>query len=367
MTIVNVELGSNSYPIYIQADVLSHVSGLLEEHGLTDSLFVITDSNVAPLYGQTLVLQLEEQGFDIHLLTVNAGESSKSLRCAQDLYTQLLRNGADRQSVVLALGGGVVGDLAGFVAATFMRGIRFVQVPTTVLAQVDSSVGGKVGINHTLGKNLIGAFYQPKLVIIDPMTLSTLEQREIRAGFAEVIKYGLIHSRPLFDVCSNHIKELFQLRNPELLHKVIQQSCQVKADVVSEDELEGGLRAILNFGHTLGHALETVTDYDTYLHGEAVIHGMQAALFLSEKISALSPEQRIHSASILDCFKAPPIPESVTVQSLVDAMKTDKKRSSKGQLWVLLEDFGRAVLKRDVSDSDVLEAIDVMLSRGHSS
>ena len=200
MKIVNVDLGERSYPIYVQAGLLGQLSSFLKKHNLDKRLFLITDENVNQFYGAHVLSQLSKAGFDATLFQVPAGERSKSLQQANELYTRLLESRADRNSVIIALGGGVVGDLAGFVAATFMRGIQFVQVPTTILSQVDSSVGGKVGVNHAMGKNLIGAFYQPQFVLIDPDTLKTLPQREIRAGYAEVIKYGFIHDRDFYGI-----------------------------------------------------------------------------------------------------------------------------------------------------------------------
>jgi len=297
------------------------------------------------------------------LCSVPAGESSKSAASCEVLYSFLLEHGADRHSVVIALGGGVVGDLAGFVAATFMRGIRFVQVPTTLLSQVDSSVGGKVGINHRLGKNMIGAFHQPQLVLIDPNFLSTLPIREVRAGCAEIIKYGFIRDADFFNLVSDRLEELFHLKDQRLLETVLSTSCRIKAEIVKKDEREAGIRAVLNFGHTVGHALEAVTDYRYFLHGEAVVWGMQAAVFLSYLAGFISRRQTDGYSSILSEFQCPAIPMSCTRAGLKTAMMKDKKRSSKGQLWILLNNLGQAELVRDVAERDVDAALDFILQR----
>jgi 3-dehydroquinate synthase len=362
MTTLNVDLGEKSYPIYIQNGLLAELPVLLKRLGLTDSCCIITDDNVNRLYGEQVCDSLRRADFHTTIYAVPAGESSKSLAQADLLYTKLLQDRADRNSIIIALGGGVVGDLAGFVAATFMRGVRFVQVPTTLLAQVDSSVGGKVGINHSLGKNLIGAFHQPRLVAIDPQTLRTLPTREIRAGSAEVIKYGFIRDRQFYELVAERLADLFSLSDTALLETVLYKSCAIKADVVSKDEREAGLRAILNFGHTVGHAIEAETGYSHFLHGEAVVHGMKAALYLSSLAGNFPKKDIEEMIKLLDAFQPPPLPEKLTVDGLLHAMQKDKKRSSKGQLWVLLKSVGEAYLTREVPDEHVHEAVDYLLA-----
>ena len=365
MITVDVNLAERSYPIYIQAGLLDQLPVFMQNHGLDDSLFVITDENVENIYGER-IRKLFQDSPHMQLLSVPAGEPSKSLDQANALYTQLLQSRANRNSVIVAFGGGVVGDLAGFVAATFMRGIRFVQVPTTILAQVDSSVGGKVGINHALGKNLIGAFYQPQFVLIDPETLKTLPQRQIRAGSAEIIKYGFIQDVQFYNEFVTHLDEFYDLKNTQFVESVLQKSCQVKADVVSQDERESDLRAILNFGHTVGHALEAITQYSYFLHGEAIIHGMKAALYLSFLAGHLTRDKVLESCSHLDRFSAPDLPADIKYETLIAAMQQDKKRSSKGQLWVLLETIGNAILTREVGDSQLEQAIDFMVAQSRT-
>ncbi len=360
MRIVNVDLGERSYPIYIRAGLLPQLADYLKKHNLDERLFVITDDNVKSLYGEKVLAGLLAADMQAELLVVPAGERSKSLQQADMLYTRMLESRADRHSVVIALGGGVVGDLAGFIAATFMRGVPFVQVPTTVLSQVDSSVGGKVGVNHPLGKNLIGAFYQPQFVLIDPGTLKTLPVREIRAGFAEVIKYGFIHSREFYDAVAAHLDALFNLSDPEQLESTLYTGCRIKAEVVSQDEKEAGRRATLNFGHTVGHAIEALTGYAQFLHGEAVVHGMKAALHLSWHTGGLSESSVKEAVTLLQQFQAPPLPADMSFDALSEAMQKDKKRSSKGQLWVLLQDIGRSLLTRKVSEEQARRAVEFM-------
>lgn len=363
MKTVFVELGERRYPIYIESGLLRLLPDFFNEHQTTDHLYIITDENVRQLYGESVIASIRHAGLQVDLFSVPAGESSKSFEQAQLLYTKLLEKQATRQSIIIALGGGVVGDLAGFVAATFMRGITFVQIPTTVLAQVDSSVGGKVGINHPLGKNLIGAFYQPKFVLIDPVVLASLPEREIRAGAAEIIKYGYIYDREFYNLISNQLAALFSRKDTALLERALYRSCEIKAAVVAEDETESGLRAILNFGHTVGHAIETVTGYTAFLHGEAVVHGMKAALYLSHLAGRLTMAQLEENAAVLDQFKVPQLPAGMSCDKLLFAMQNDKKRSAKGQQWVLLQEVGRAFLTRSVPEEWVRQAVDYMIQK----
>ena len=359
-----VELGERSYPIYIRSGGLQHISDYLRQHRLEDDLYIITDSTVHQLYADAIARALEKGGHRFYFISVKPGELSKSLATAGQIYTRLIESGATRKSIIVALGGGVVGDLAGFIAATFLRGIRFVQIPTTVLAQVDSSVGGKVGINHPLGKNLIGAFYQPEFVLIDPYVLKTLPLREIKAGFAEIIKYGFIRDESLFSLLQEKHQSFLSLHDYDLIEKVIHTCCHIKAAVVSQDEKESGLRAILNFGHTAGHALESVTHYKVFLHGEAVLHGIRAALYLSRVLAYLSPDEEARGQQFITALAPPAIPRTVTTTALLSAMQHDKKRTREGQLWVLLKRIGQSFLSRDVDEEAVEQALDYMLKAG---
>src|SRR4030066_1188220 len=269
MKTLNVELGERRYPIHIGSGLLRRPE-LLKPCVAGGRVLVVPNETVGPLYLETLLKQLTP--WSPVCVVLPDGEAYKTLDVLNDIYTALLKNHCDRKTTLIALGGGVVGHMTGFAAATYQRGVPFIQVPTTLLAQVDSSVGGKTGVNHPLGKNMIGAFYQPSLVCIDVDTLKTLPKREFRAGIAEVIKYGVIADSRLFDYLTDHKDEILSLG--DRIINIIKRSCEIKADVVSKDERESGLRAILNFGHTIGHALETVTDYKKYLHGEAVAIGM---------------------------------------------------------------------------------------------
>lgn len=280
---VAVNLGARSYPILLGDGLLADLGQLLHHYRLTaPRVALVTDSIVGKLYKERVADILAQAGFEPWTIEIPSGEEHKNLAWLAFLYDKLVEGRIERRAPLIALGGGVIGDMAGLAAATFQRGLPFVQVPTTLLAQVDSSVGGKTAVNHSSGKNLIGAFYQPRLVVIDVATLKTLPRREFIAGMAEVIKYGVILSPDLFALLENQLAALLRL-SPALLIEVIKICCQLKALVVEEDETEGDYRAILNFGHTLGHAIETATNYKQFLHGEAVAIGMAFATHLSWK------------------------------------------------------------------------------------
>ncbi len=347
MNRVHVDLGENSYDIFIHPGLLQDIPSLTRSLSLQGTFFIISDTRVAFLYGETVLQQFQKLG-QAHLLTVPEGESSKSISVADSLYTRMIQLGAHRKDTIIALGGGVIGDLAGFVAATFMRGIPFIQIPTTVLAQVDSSVGGKVGINHPLGKNLIGAFYQPRMVIIDPEVLHSLDERQVRAGLAEVIKYGLIWDSDFFHTLETHIKAIKSLKDKTLVNDILEKCCKIKAEVVRQDEKESGLRAILNFGHTLGHALEAVTGYRTLFHGEAVAHGMLMALELS-KTCGLSAQEASQGQELIRRLDVASLPEHLDPAAILKSMAKDKKRLGNVQTWILLTSIGRAVITNTVS------------------
>src|SRR4051812_5397280 len=280
MRIVEVPLDARTYSIHIGPALLGQLASQCRALNLGDKCAVISDRNVARRYARACMNNLKESGFQPALISVAAGETAKSLKVAQSCYDALSKHRIERKSFIVALGGGVVGDLAGFLAATYLRGVAFVQLPTTLLAQVDSSVGGKVGVNLKAGKNLVGAFYQPRLVLCDLDTLRTLPPREFRAGLAEVIKYGIIYDATLFEQFERAMDRIL-VQDPAVLEPIIARCCEIKAYVVSEDETEAGLRAILNFGHTIGHAIEAISGYRKYLHGEAISIGQIAAARLS--------------------------------------------------------------------------------------
>jgi 3-dehydroquinate synthase len=339
--IVKVPLGSRSYDIKIGTGLLANLGTECARLNLGTRCAIISDGNVALRYAPAAQRALRSAGFQPALITVSAGEKSKSLKTVQACYDELARQKLERQSFVVALGGGVVGDLAGFVAATYLRGIPFVQVPTTLLAQVDSSVGGKVGVNLKAGKNLVGAFYQPRLVICDLKTLDSLPAREYRSGLAEVIKYGIIYDATLFATLE---KDLFKLlkRETRTLAFVVARCCEIKAEVVRQDETESGLRAILNFGHTLGHALEAVSHYGKYLHGEAISVGQAFAARLSRTVLGL-PETEVRRITGLLERSGFPIKLKLTpaqISNVLAAMKLDKKVRAGDIKFVLARRIG---------------------------
>lgn len=356
---VRVELGERSYDIVIGPGLLAHIGELLEPLKLSRRGVIITDSNVGFGYGVSLRETLRAAGYEVGLMDVPAGEVSKSLRQAERLLEQLPALGLDRQSFVIAFGGGVVGDLAGFVAATYLRGIAFVQVPTTLLAQVDSSVGGKVGVNLPQGKNLVGAFHQPRLVVADTNTLWTLPDREMRAGFAEVIKHGAIRDAEFFAWLENKHADVLALE-PHAVAQVVRRCCEIKGEVVAADEREGGLRAILNFGHTIGHAMEALSDYEGVLHGEAISMGMVAAAYLSTKRAGLPASEAARLRTLLENSGLPVrLGDSYHLPELMEAMRLDKKAKNGKLRFVLLKRFGEAYVSDEVTDEDLKETIDV--------
>jgi 3-dehydroquinate synthase len=320
---------------------------------------IITDSNVGPIYAGKLQGQLKAAGMDSEILTVTAGEASKSLRQASRLFEKLPGLKLDRQSFVIALGGGVVGDLAGFVAATYLRGLALVQVPTSLLAQVDSSVGGKTGVNLPQGKNLVGVFYQPRLVLADTDTLATLPERELRAGFAEVIKHGAIRDAEFFAWLERHHTAVLR-REGEAVTHAVRRCCEVKAGIVSADEREAGIRMFLNFGHTIGHAMEALTEYFGLLHGEAVAMGMCCAGQLSVKRAGLPAVEATRLQALIAASGLPTrLGENYRLEQLLDAMRLDKKARAGKLQFVLLKRIGEAVVSRDVTDQDVQEVVNV--------
>ena len=340
---VGVSLGARSYEVLIGRDLLSALGGHCRRLGLGSRCVVVTDETVGEKYGGRAMESLAEAGFEASLYSVPAGESSKSLewvRAGCDCFAGLR---LERGGVVVALGGGVVGDLAGFLAAVYLRGIDFVQVPTTLLAQVDSSVGGKVGVNLEAGKNLVGAFHQPRLVLCDLEVLMTLPMREFRAGMAEVVKYGVVCDEGLFSLIEAERGKILA-REDGLLESIIARSCEIKADVVARDERDGGVRAVLNFGHTVGHALEAITGYGEYLHGEAISVGQVAAAMLSARQLGLDAGAVKRIRNLL-CSLG--LPVSVALSGgqrgkLLEAMRLDKKVNEGAVRFVLAERVGRA-------------------------
>ena len=336
-----VNLGDRSYPIYIGAGILSRAGELLEQAGVRGKVAIVSNPTVAQLYLDTTHEALTSSGYEVVPVLVPDGEEHKNLSTLSTIFDTLVSNRFERRSCVMALGGGVVGDLAGFAAATYLRGVPFVQVPTTLLAQVDSSVGGKTGVNHRDGKNLIGAFYQPRLVIVDLTVLLSLPRRELIAGLAEVIKYGIIEDPDLFNVLEQKMGSLLAL-NLELLTHVVAKSCAIKAHVVEQDEREDDYRAVLNFGHTLGHALEAATNYQTFLHGEAVGIGMAKATAISfqQGFCDAATVGRINQL-IVKAGLPREIPPGLSAQALVRGMEVDKKSADGKIKFVMCAGIGK--------------------------
>ena len=352
MHTVSVQLGNRSYAIKVAPGLLKQLGGECARLKLGDRCAIITDTNVGRKFAKPVYESLLKAGFEPVLITVPAGEKAKSLKSVQSCYDQLAAHRLERKSFIVALGGGVVGDLAGFVAATYLRGIPFVQIPTTLLAQVDSSVGGKTGVNLRAGKNLVGAFYQPRLVLCDLDTLKTLPEREFRAGLAEVVKYGIIFDAKLFAQLERDLPKILK-RDQKILAPIIARCCEIKAEVVAQDETENGLRAILNFGHTIGHAIENSSGYGKYLHGEAIAIGQVAAAKLSHKILGLASDD---IARIEKLFVRAGLPVRIKLNSaqrkkLFTAMKLDKKVSAGEIKFVLVEKIGKVVWGQSASSA----------------
>ena len=342
MYVIKVPLGVRSYTISIGTDLLARLGNECKRLYLGRRCAVVTDRNVAPRYAEVAVQSLIESGFEPILISVPAGETAKSLKVVASCYDQIAGHRLERKSFVVALGGGVVGDLAGFVAATYLRGIDLVQVPTTLLAQVDSSVGGKVGVNLKAGKNLVGAFYQPRFVLCDLGTLETLPVREFRSGLAEIIKYGIIHDVELFRRLEQVMPKIL-LRDHDTLSSVVARCCQIKAGVVGQDETESGLRASLNFGHTLGHALEAVAGYGKFLHGEAIAIGQVFAARLSAELIGF-PQRDVER--IAGLFEKAGLPTHIKMnpaqrEKLFETMQHDKKVSEGIVKFVLVNKIGQ--------------------------
>ncbi|WP_088102207.1 3-dehydroquinate synthase [Halalkalibacter urbisdiaboli] len=353
---VVVSTASKQYSVYIQAGLRKEVGGFLQKllKKAPSSVLVVTDSQVAKRYLTDVTNSFDSQ-VEVFQAVIPNGEASKSFSVYEQLLTKALECGLDRQSVIVALGGGVVGDIAGFVAATYMRGIRFIQVPTTLLAH-DSSVGGKVAINHSLGKNMVGAFHQPEAVLYDTETLFTLPEHEWRSGFAEVMKHGLIREAPFYQWLIETI-ESFQELTIDKVNKMLEKSIAVKAEIVTEDEKEIGIRAFLNFGHTLGHAIETKLGYGRMTHGEAVVIGMVFAMKLSEEVLNVTLPIVEFKKWLKKFHYQTEIPKELSAQELLDTMKKDKKVEAGSIRMVLLKEVGEAVVQ-EVNDSTLIQALE---------
>jgi len=357
-SVIEVNLPQTKYEIAIASGILKELGDRLKNLKIGQKVLLVSNPEIYKYYGETAVKSLENAGFDVCTHIIPAGERYKNLDSIQQIYDTALNNHLERSSTMVALGGGVVGDMTGFAAATWLRGINFVQVPTSLLAMVDASVGGKTGVNHPRGKNLIGAFYQPRLVLIDPDVLKTLPPREFRAGMAEVIKYGIIWDADLFSELESCDRlDNLSVISQNLLQNILIRSCQAKADVVSQDEKEGGLRAILNYGHTIGHAIESLTNYELFVHGEAVAIGMVAAGEIAKQMGLWTETEATRQYQLIKKAGLPnKIPVNLKARELIETLKTDKKVKAGKVRFILPEKIGKVIIS-DRVESATIEAV----------
>ena len=355
MQTLTVALGNRSYPIHIGMDLLKQAE-LIVSHLPQKRVAVITNTTVAPLYLATLTAGLEAHGVEVLPIILPDGEQYKTWETLNSIFDALLTHRCERKTTLIALGGGVIGDLTGFAAASYLRGVPFIQIPTTLLAQVDSSVGGKTGINHPLGKNMIGAFYQPRLVLADTRTLATLPARELSAGLAEVIKYGLIYDAAFFDWLEANIDKLRALDETSIAYAVYR-SCEIKAEVVAQDERESGLRALLNLGHTFGHAIESGMGYGNWLHGEAVAAGTVLAADVSQRMGLMTAAEVERTRELYRRAGLPDTAPDLGADKYMDYMGLDKKVEGGRIRFVLLRGIGSAFVSADVPEADLTAAL----------
>jgi 3-dehydroquinate synthase len=355
LTDITVALGDRSYPIRIGTGALAALPDMLRATGARGVCAVVSDSNVAPLYAERVARPVEEAGLRATTCVLPAGEQHKRLARIDELCGQFLEAGMDRAGLVVALGGGVVGDVAGYAAASYMRGVPCVQVPTSIVAQVDSSVGGKTGVNHALAKNIIGAFHQPSGVCIDLTLLETLPERELRAGLAEVIKHGIIADAALFDYVTAHAGALLA-KELDAFVVPVRRSCEIKAAVVAEDEREHGLRAILNYGHTFGHAIEAVSRYETFLHGEAIALGMVCAGAMARDLGLVDAAFEDRQRACIEACGLPTAWPDVPVDEAVAAMRRDKKARAGALRFILADRIGHVVQRTDITEEQARRA-----------
>jgi 3-dehydroquinate synthase len=359
MSEIRVDLGQRSYDIHIGEGLIDRAGALIASACRGKRACIVTNRIIGNIYGARLVRGLEGAGIFAEIITVPAGERYKTLRTVAGIYEKLVDQRIDRTGMVIGLGGGVAGDMAGFAAATFLRGVDFVQIPTSLLAQVDASIGGKTGVDLSRGKNLVGAFYQPRTVIIDTTTLRTLPRREFRAGLAEVIKHGIIRDEEYFAYIDENLSSIMRLDSDALEHTILR-SCEIKAEVVHADEREAGLRRILNFGHTAGHAVESLTGYRAYLHGEAIAIGMVTAACVSVEVGSANSEIVSRIVGILIKAGLPyKLPEGLPPAEVVAAMKLDKKVAHGKLHSVLVNKIGEAFVAEDVTPEIWLRALEI--------
>ena len=356
MESLSVNLGEKSYNIFIGEKIFDDCAKFISEKNFANKILVVTDENVFEFCGEKFFSSLKKFDLNFEIFKIPAGESSKTLQEAEKIFTKAIEFGLDRKSFIIALGGGVVGDLAGFVAATYLRGVNFIQVPTTLLAQVDSSVGGKTAVNHKLGKNLIGAFYQPKAVFIDLETLKTLPEREIKSGLGEVVKYGVISDENFFAYLEKNVEKILSC-DLEVMEKIILRSCEIKSEVVAKDETENNFRRILNFGHTIAHAVEVETNYKKYRHGEAVAIGMIGAALISQSLKKISAAEVQRLENLIQKLNLVAKAENCDVEKLFQATFRDKKSVGGKVNWVLMKKFGETEITSEVPQNFIIDAL----------
>jgi 3-dehydroquinate synthase len=356
-----VRTATDSYPVFIGWGLLESLGRRMRQADLNGCARIISDDNVFPHHGEKTIKSLKDAGFKTEAYIVPAGESTKTIDTAIKIYNWLVKQRTERGHTIVALGGGMVGDLAGFAASTFLRGLPLVHAPTSLIAMTDSSIGGKVAVNHPKAKNLIGAFYQPRLVLADVSTLKTLPKRELVSGWAEVVKHAMILDAEFLELLENNVDDLSKLK-PARLAEAIRRSAYIKSTVVSEDEKEQRKRMALNYGHTIGHGLETATGYDRLLHGEAVSIGMMGAAMLSERLELIPHEVVIRQKKLLERFGLLTVCSDVSLDSILNAMSLDKKVKERSIQWVLLEGIGKTVFRDDVPQKDVLGVIKKLIT-----
>jgi len=358
--VVHVPVPRAAYDVVVGQRLLSHVAPTLRSLGLPETLVILTDRRVAGLYLDPLVRHLRRHAFTVLPIIIPSGERQKSLSSAERIFSTMLSNGIGRQATVLAFGGGVVGDLGGFVAATYQRGIPLVHIPTTLLAQVDSSIGGKVAVNHPLGKNMVGAFYQPRLVWADVSYLRSLPQRELVCGLGEVVKYGIIRDPRLFSWLRENLPRVIRKENRSLLH--VQARCAaIKASVCGRDERETGVRIILNYGHTVGHAIEAAGGYSSIKHGEAVLLGMKAEAWLAKRLGIMSDRTYGRIASLIEAIPLRGLPTNIRMAAVMNSMQLDKKNRKGRKRFVLPRRIGSVVVVEGGDDGIVRESVRMVL------
>ena len=359
MQTISVPLQKKSYPIWIKNSLINNIHELLDSLNQGQRWVVFSQKVIFDLYGIELVNNLSSHKFKVDSIILNGNEDAKSIDEVRKIYSQLISFGCDRNTTFIALGGGVVGDVTGFIAATYMRGVDYIQIPTSLLAMVDSSIGGKTGVNLKEGKNLVGSIWQPKAVIIDPKLLKTLSTREIASAFGEIIKYGAIFDRVFLDLINHNIEDLINLNNDDLLEQIIGRCVKLKADIIARDEFELGQRKILNFGHTIGHALEIYFGFENLRHGEAISYGMLAAGKLSVKYSRLDNEKYhlLHNV-----IKKLPLPKLSNFKSdeILKIMQRDKKVKLDKFNFVLLKDIGDPVIYNNISNNSILNILETL-------